>query len=101
MCGAWPVSQWPVVQVRPWSRFFSSFHIYYPVSFIRSRFILVPMALGKHLVQAVPFVYALQYLTGKVDNNNTDSIGIRERSPISMLIGYHNSETNVRSIMVS
>jgi len=28
------------------------------------------MALGKHLVQAVPFVYALQCLTGKVDNNN-------------------------------
>jgi len=27
------------------------------------------MALGKHLVQAVPFVYALQCLTGKVDNN--------------------------------
>jgi len=29
------------------------------------------MALGKHLVQAVPFVYVLQCLTGKVDNNNT------------------------------
>jgi len=28
------------------------------------------MALGKHLIQAVPFVYALQALTGKVDNNN-------------------------------
>jgi len=27
------------------------------------------MALGKHLVQAVPFVYALQCLTGKVDDN--------------------------------
>jgi len=27
------------------------------------------MALGKHLIQAVPFVYALQCLTGKVDNN--------------------------------
>ena len=27
--------------------------------------------LGKHLVQAVPFVYALQCLIGKVDNNNT------------------------------
>ena len=26
--------------------------------------------MGKHLVQAVPFVNALQYLTGKVDNNN-------------------------------
>jgi len=26
------------------------------------------MALGKHLIQAVPFVYALQCLTGKVDN---------------------------------
>jgi len=32
------------------------------------------MALGKHLVQAVPFVYALQCLTGKVDNNNTGAI---------------------------
>jgi len=33
------------------------------------------MALGKHLVQAVPSVYTLQCLTGKVDNNNdmTDS----------------------------
>jgi len=28
------------------------------------------MALGKHLVQAVPFVYALQCPAGKVDNNN-------------------------------
>jgi len=27
------------------------------------------MALSKHLVQAVPFVYTLQCLTGKVDNN--------------------------------
>jgi len=27
------------------------------------------MALGKHLIQAVSFVYALQCLTGKVDNN--------------------------------
>jgi len=27
------------------------------------------MPLGKHLIQAVPFVYALQCLTGKVDNN--------------------------------
>jgi len=70
MCGAWPVSGWPVVQVRPWSRFFSLLHVYCPASFIRSRF---PMALGRHLVQAVPFVYAPQCLTGKVDNNNNDS----------------------------
>jgi len=28
------------------------------------------MALGKHLIQAVPSVYALQCLNGKVDNNN-------------------------------
>jgi len=35
------------------------------------------MALGKHLVQAVPFVYALQCQTGKVDNNNNpDSSGM-------------------------
>jgi len=32
------------------------------------------MALGKHLVQAVPSVYALQCLTGKVDNNNNNNI---------------------------
>jgi len=31
------------------------------------------MALGKRLVQAVPFVYALQCLTGKVDNNNNNN----------------------------
>ena len=30
------------------------------------------MALGKHLVQAEPFVYTLQCLTGKVDNNNNE-----------------------------
>ena len=28
------------------------------------------MALGKHLVQARPFVYALQCQTGKVNSNN-------------------------------
>ena len=28
------------------------------------------MALGEHLVQALPSVYTLQCLTGKVDNNN-------------------------------
>jgi len=32
------------------------------------------MALGKHLVQAVPSVYALKYLTGKVDNNNISMV---------------------------
>jgi len=32
------------------------------------------MALGKHLAQAVPFVYALQCLTGKFDKNNNNSI---------------------------
>jgi len=31
------------------------------------------MALGKHLVQAVPFVYALQCQTGKVNNNNNNT----------------------------
>ena len=33
------------------------------------------MVLGKHLIQALPSVYALQCLTGKVDkknNNNND-----------------------------
>ena len=29
------------------------------------------MALGKHLVQTLPSVFALQRLTGKVDNNTT------------------------------
>jgi len=33
------------------------------------------MALGKHLVQAMPSVYALQCLTGKVDNNNNVHTG--------------------------
>ena len=33
-----------------------------------SRFFLGSLALGKHLVQALPSVYALQCLTGKVDN---------------------------------
>ena len=28
------------------------------------------LALGKHLVQALPCVYALQFLTGKVDNHD-------------------------------
>jgi len=32
------------------------------------------MALGKHLIQAVPFVYALQCLTGNVDNNNSNTV---------------------------
>ena len=32
------------------------------------------LALGKHLIQALPSVYALQYLTGKVDNNLTTQI---------------------------
>jgi len=33
------------------------------------------MALGKHLIQAVPFVYALQCPTGKVDNNKNNIKG--------------------------
>jgi len=31
------------------------------------------MVLGKHLIQAVPFVYALQCLTGKVDKSNNNN----------------------------
>ena len=31
------------------------------------------MAMGKHLVQAVPSVCTLQCLTGKVDNNNNNT----------------------------
>jgi len=53
-----------------------------PASFIRSDlphllgqdlFRFLWLCMGKHLVQAVPFVYALQCLTGKVDNNNNDN----------------------------
>ena len=33
---------------------------------------MVPLALGKHLVQALPFVYALQYQTGKRDENKKE-----------------------------
>ena len=33
----------------------------------------VPLTMGKHLVQAVLFVYALQCLTGKLDNNNSSN----------------------------
>jgi len=40
------------------------------------------MAFGKHLVQAVSFVYALQCLTGKVDNNYNNI------HMISLLLGY-------------
>ena len=32
--------------------------------------------MGKHLVQAVPFVNALQCLNGKVDNNNNNEVPI-------------------------
>ena len=30
--------------------------------------------MGKHLEQALPSVYTLQCLTGKVDNNNNNNI---------------------------
>ena len=32
------------------------------------------MAIGKHLVQAGPFVYAFQCLTGKFDNNDNNNM---------------------------
>ena len=64
------VSGWPVVPVLPWSRFF--LYIIYPVLVVlgspfTSRFPWLCM--GKHLVQALPFVYALQCQTGKRDRN--------------------------------
>jgi len=48
------------------------------------------MALGKHLIQAVPFVYALQCPTGKVDNNKNNKKGAMHPHIISihLLLNY-------------
>ena len=34
--------------------------------------------MGKHLEQALPSVYTLQCLTGKVDNNNNNNVSKNE-----------------------
>jgi len=45
------------------------------------------MALGKYLVQAVPFVYTLQCPTGKVDNDNNKSSIASYRNSGAMQFG--------------
>ena len=67
-CGAWPVSGWPVVPVRPWSRFFSVDDLSCPI--LSFSVLLASRFLGYRLG---PFVYAFQCLTGKFDNNNNNN----------------------------
>ena len=58
---------WPVGSNPAWSGFFLSMLIVLPYLFRSLVCFQIPLAMGKHLVF---FVNALQYLTGKVDNNN-------------------------------
>jgi len=56
------------------------------------------MALGKHLVQAVPFVYALQCPTGKVDKNNMNINNTNShRSDIATENSFSEDECEARS----
>ena len=59
------------------------------------------MALGKHLVQALPSMYTLQCLTGKVDNNNDmylDAVALLLVYIIPNYIHQHRLDTQCRVI---
>jgi len=61
-CGAWPVSGWPVNSSRALEQ------VFYYSTYLLSCLIRLPWLWVKHLVQAVPSVYVLQFLKGKVNN---------------------------------
>ena len=64
-CGTWPGSGF---ESGPEVGFFSILQIYRPTLVYLAVCFLGSLALDKHLIQALPSVYALQCLTGKVDN---------------------------------
>ena len=41
--------------------------------------------MGKHLEQALPSVYTLQCLTGKVDNNNNITLSTKSRDVVPVV----------------
>ena len=74
-CGAWLVSGWPADQNQARDGFFQTPSRYLSHFTLVNNFHLGSLARGKHLVQALPAVFALQCITGKADNkiNNCKS----------------------------
>ena len=70
-CVAWLVCGWPADLSQAPVGFFHTT----PVYFRLTNFTYVFMQAGsRHLVQALPPVFTIQYLTGKVDKNKTRAV---------------------------
>ena len=59
---------WMLTQCMNQSVILHNIHYFYPL-FTMEHFLSGSLAMGKHLIQALPSVYALQCLTGKEDKN--------------------------------